>query len=517
MAYNFPNSPSNGDTVTVNNVTYTYNSTSGAWKTTATSGSGGGGGASVTVSETAPSSPSEGDLWFDPSVLKTFVYYDDGTANQWVQSNPTGSGGGASGGASVTVSETAPTSPSAGDLWWSSSEAVMYIYYTDADSSQWVSTSVPGADGATGSVSVTTANTAPSNPSDGELWWNSTANKLYIYYTDANSSQWVQATTPGAAGANGTDGATPGRNKIINGNFDVWQRGTSFTTSGYSADRWRSAYGGGTTAVCSQQSFTLGQTSVPNNPQYYIRIVTTTDSSADARANLTQKIENVRTFQGQTVTVSFWAKADAVKNIAVEPRQDFGTGGSPSSAVDITPQKFALSTNWTKYTKTFTIPSIASKTLGTDNNDFLQFSFWLDAGSDYDSRTDTLGNQSGTFEFSQVQIEQGSSATDFEYKSLGEIIRDCKRYYVGRGTNSLHVGGGGYATGSGQTARAYTNATFPVEMRVTPTFSSTITQSGSISAVGATAISSDSVTVQGTSSASGSVWYRATIELDAEL
>jgi hypothetical protein len=138
MAYNFPNSPSNGDTVTVNNVTYTYNSTSGAWKTTVISG--GAGGASVTVSETAPTNPSEGDLWFDPSVLKTFVYYNDGTANQWVQSNPTG-GGGASGGASVTVSETAPTSPSAGDLWWSSSEAVMYIY---TDSSQWVSTSFTG-------------------------------------------------------------------------------------------------------------------------------------------------------------------------------------------------------------------------------------------------------------------------------------------------------------------------------------------------------------------------------------
>jgi len=150
MAYNFPNSPSNGDTVTINGVVYTYNSTKGAWKTTASSGGVGGGGASVTVSETAPTSPSEGDLWFDPSVLKTFVYYNDGTANQWVQSNPTGSGGGASGGASVTVSETAPTSPSAGDLWWSSSEAVMYIYYTDTDSSQWVSTNTPGADGVDG-------------------------------------------------------------------------------------------------------------------------------------------------------------------------------------------------------------------------------------------------------------------------------------------------------------------------------------------------------------------------------
>lgn len=197
MAYNFPNSPSNGDTVTVNNVTYTYNSTSGAWKTTATSGSGGGGGgASVTVSETAPTSPTEGDLWFDPSVLKTFVYYNDGTANQWVQSNPTG-GGGASGGASVTVSETAPTSPSAGDLWWSSSEAVMYIYYTDADSSQWVSTSTPGADGATGaagaSASVAYANLAsfPSTPTEGDIAYAQDTNALYVW----DGTEWDRVRT----------------------------------------------------------------------------------------------------------------------------------------------------------------------------------------------------------------------------------------------------------------------------------------------------------------------------------
>ena len=54
----------------------------------------GSGGASVTVSETAPTSPSAGDLWFDPSVLKTFVYYQDGSSNQWVQTNPSGSGSG---------------------------------------------------------------------------------------------------------------------------------------------------------------------------------------------------------------------------------------------------------------------------------------------------------------------------------------------------------------------------------------------------------------------------------------
>ena len=514
MAYNFPDSPSNGDTVTINGIVYTYNSTKGAWKTTAGSG-GGGGGASVTVSETAPTSPSEGDLWFDPSVLKTFVYYDDGTANQWVQSNPTGSGGGASGGASVTVSETAPTSPSAGDVWWSSSEAVMYIYYTDTDSSQWVSTSVPGADGAdgaTGSVSVTTADTAPSNPSDGELWWNTDANKLYIYYADTDSSQWVQATTPGAAGANGTDGATPGRNKIINGNFDVWQYGTSFTASGFTADRWHLT-NIGTSSTFTQQVFTLGQTDVPDNPANYVRGVVSSVTGAGNTSVLKQKIENVRTFQGQTVTLSFYAKADAVKNIAVDLYQNFGTSGSPSTSVYITPQKFALSTTWTKYTKTFTIPSITGKTLGTDNNDFLQLSFWLDAGSDFNSRTDTLGHQSGTFEFAQVQLESGSSATDFEHKSIGETIQDCKRYYI----KDLKIGGGGYATGSGQTARAMTSCTFPVEMRASPTVNVTIGQSGSISSVQANSLTSHSCQFGGTSSASGSIWYKASATLDAEL
>jgi hypothetical protein len=150
MATDFPNSPANGATHTFGGNTYTYDSTMGAW--TGPAGSSGGG-ASVTVSETAPSSPAEGDLWFDPSVLKTFVYYNDGSANQWVQSNPTGSGGGGSAGASVTASDTAPSSPSAGDLWYKSDTNALYVYYNDGDSSQWVGVSGPaGATGATGAA-----------------------------------------------------------------------------------------------------------------------------------------------------------------------------------------------------------------------------------------------------------------------------------------------------------------------------------------------------------------------------
>ena len=151
MAYNFPNSPNNGDTVVVNGSTYTYASATNTWKTTASSGGGGG--------------------------------------------------------ASVTSSDTAPTSPSDGDLWWNSAEAIMYVYYDDGSSSQWVSTSTPGPRGESG-LNVTTSNTAPSSPTAGQFWWNTDVNRLYIYYTDADSSQWVQATTPGADGADGTDGSS---------------------------------------------------------------------------------------------------------------------------------------------------------------------------------------------------------------------------------------------------------------------------------------------------------------------
>ena len=78
--------------------------------------------------------------------------------------------------------------------------------------------------------------------------------------------------------------------------------------------------------------------------------------------------------------------------------------------------KFALSTTWTKYTKTFSVASISGKTLGTNGNDYLRLAFWLDAGSDYNSRTNTLGNQAGTFEFAQVQVEKGSSASVLKKK-----------------------------------------------------------------------------------------------------
>lgn len=220
------------------------------------------------------------------------------------------------------------------------------------------------------------------------------------------------------------------KNYIINGNFDIWQRGDSQTTSGYgSDDRWENK-NVGSTKTNSKQSFTLGQTDVPGEPEFFSRTVVSSVAGTSNYVVKQQRIEGVRTLAGQTATLSFWAKADAPKNMSVEFVQSFGTGGTPSSGVDgIGVTTCALTTLWQKFTVTVDIPSIAGKILGTNYNDCLIAVFWFDAGTDLDARTNSLGQQSGTFDIAQVQLEKGSQATDFEYRNIGEELALCQRYY----------------------------------------------------------------------------------------
>ena len=219
------------------------------------------------------------------------------------------------------------------------------------------------------------------------------------------------------------------RNAIINGNFDIWQRGTSFTSSEYGADRWVHRLSGATTHTATRQAFTAGQTDVPGEPTYFCRTVVSSVAGAGNSARLDQQIENVRTFAGQQVTLSFWAKADAIKNIAVTLQQVFGSGGSPSAAVDFGVTKIAIGTSWQKVTVTATVPSISGKTLGTDNNHSLVAIIWFDAGSTYNTQTDSLGQQSGTFDIAQVQVEPGAVATAFERRPIGMELSLCQRYF----------------------------------------------------------------------------------------
>jgi hypothetical protein len=265
------------------------------------------------------------------------------------------------------------------------------------------------------------------------------------------------------------------RNAIINGNFDIWQRGTSFTGSEYGADRWRHSRVG-TTHTVTQQPFTLGQTNVPGEPTYYCRTVVSSVAGAGNYAVLLQWMEDVRTFAGQQVTVSFWAKADATKNIAVELSQVFGSGGSPSTNVNsIGTTKISIGTTWQKVTVAATMPSISGKTLGTNGNSRLGFNIWLEAGSDFNARTDTLGQQSGTFEIAQVQLEPGPVATAFEKRPIGTELALCQRYFnksyavetnPGIVTTSGQLAGSFAASGTGS---MHSVVRYPVVMRSTAT------------------------------------------------
>ena len=270
-----------------------------------------------------------------------------------------------------------------------------------------------------------------------------------------------------------SSGALSNRNKIINGNFDVWQRGTS-GSSGYIADRWTTVSSGSTTAI-SRQSFTLGQTDVPDEPIYFHRVVVTSVAGAGSNAILVQRVEGVRNLAGQAATLSFWAKADASKNIAAEFVQVYGSGGSPSSAtIAIGVTTIALTTAWQKFTVTVNIPSISGKTLGTAGDDFLSMNFWFDAGGDFNGRTNSLGQQSGTFDIAQVQLEAGDTATPFEHRSYGQELALCQRYYFrfnpsAGNSNTLGVGFVDSSTSSSHTHY------FPGPMRAAP---SALEQSG---------------------------------------
>jgi hypothetical protein len=249
------------------------------------------------------------------------------------------------------------------------------------------------------------------------------------------------------------------RNRIIKGNFDIWQRGTSFTWSDYGADRWVHSRVG-TTHTATREPFELGQTDVPGEPTYYCRTVVSSVAGAANYSALVQFIEDVRTFAGQQVTVSFWAKVDSTKNIAIELQQNFGTGGSPSATVGaIGTTKVSIGTSWQKVTVTATLPSLFGKILGTTVNNALVLAIFFDAGSDFNARTDSLGQQSGTFEIAQVQIEPGPVATPFEHRPQGTELGLCQRYYCEQMAHAESVASGGYMI-----VPVY----FPVEMRAVP-------------------------------------------------
>ena len=188
--------------------------------------------------------------------------------NWVVADDATGAGG--SGGASVTISDTAPASPTAGDLWFKSDEGRLKIYYNDGDSTQWVDTSPIGTGGGGGSFSVTTDDNEPSNPSDGDLWWKSDEGQLKVYYQDVNSSQWVDT-------GGGTLNENPKIAKYL-GEVELWNFGNGITwrgTSGITASIQTAEGGGGFQEAYVRLAFAQSYTSAND----YAVQITVTDPS----------------------------------------------------------------------------------------------------------------------------------------------------------------------------------------------------------------------------------------------
>lgn len=325
-------------------------------------------------------------------------------------------------------------------------------------------------------------------------------------FTDAQKSQ---------GRANLAVDATLGfRNKIINGDFDIWQRATTQTISGYgSDDRWNNL-NNGSTKTASRQTFALGQTDVLGDPTYYSRTVVSSITNAANFVSKSQFIEGVKTLQGKKATLTFYAKADASKNIAVEFSQSFGTGGSPSSAVTgIAAQLVALTTSWQKFSLVVDVPSIAGKTLGSNNNDYLAVNFWFEAGSNYAARAASLGQQSGTFDIAHVSLVLGDATQDedpFTPRHIQQELALCLRYFeTGRyGFISYQLSGQGF--GHHQPLLSI--------KRTSPTLITNIVSVSNVTSPSlVVALGSNAVTCSGVATASGTVVLIVDYSADAEL
>jgi hypothetical protein len=248
-------------------------------------------------------------------------------------------------------------------------------------------------------------------------------------------------------------------NAIINGGFDIWQRGTTFTNpanASFVADRWSVNHdGSGATRAVSQQAITLGD--IPgliNEPAFALRYSVTAAGSGNNYQSIQTRIEDVKTFAGKTVTLSFYAKASSefsMENISFW--QNFGSGGS--SLTNVIGSVGNIGTSWARYSVTVNIPSISGKTIGSGS--FLGPELYFPLASNV------------TVDFYGFQLEAGLVATPFRRNanSLQGELAACQRYYWRASDTSVQA-----TLGQGtmySTTQALTTVQLPVTMRTAPT------------------------------------------------
>jgi hypothetical protein len=204
-----------------------------------------------------------------------------------------------------------------------------------------------------------------------------------------------------------------------------------------------------------------------------------------------QKIEDVRRLGGKTVTLSFWASsATGTFKLGVVMGQLFGTGGSPSSPVYTTGQDVSVTTTWTRYVLTFSVPSTSGKTLGTAGGDCTQVIFVLS------QQGGTVGVQSWTLALWGVQLELGTVATPLEKLDPVTQLQQAQRFFQAHTNFQPYL----YAPAASGVS---TDFAFPVTMRATPQITYTTVSYGNASGITALAYTASHLTTQFTVTLAG--------------
>jgi hypothetical protein len=277
----------------------------------------------------------------------------------------------------------------------------------------------------------------------------------------------------------GAGNATRFKNRIINGDMQIWQRGTTFTNISdgvYTADRW---------AVTISAAATVTQsTDVPSTDYYYslklAPYANATPASFAARQFIEQ--QNINDVAGKTVTGSAWVKCSKT-SVKFRLGAQNATGGADSSqTISVT------AATWTKITFSFSSYAAVTAWTSTPNatGGFLDIGF-------VDS---TALTTSDYIYITGVQLEVGSSATGFEYVDITNQLLMCQRYYEVQTAGQYNVMGAYNSGGVFYTQ----GGVFAVAKRTAPTFSGSgsggwaVTGVALYSASGATTFGSSSIT-----------------------
>jgi hypothetical protein len=242
-------------------------------------------------------------------------------------------------------------------------------------------------------------------------------------------------------------------NAMINGNFDIWQRGTVKNNPAFGAflaDRYLISYlpdGGNFPSNIAHLRLDLTPSEIPN-AKYAYRVNTDGAGSGytdNASYGIFQRIENGTAYlcgAGKKLTITFLARSSiAGKRIGISLSQRYGSGGSPSDAEPIIGQIINLSAVWTKYKVTINTNTLAGKTLGTNNDDYFQIGFFMlwgasVASSQFGGGTAESFRGAGNIDIAQIQVVAGDADLPFQPRPFSTELALCQRYFQQRSINN---------------------------------------------------------------------------------